>query len=137
MLKRAYLEKALGVKRKTPIQVGEVGVIKVVAQAISTNMMGIFQLLGGLIDKIHSLIARFWWGNSSSSRGMHWKAWNQLCLLNGQGGLRFKDLKTFNLALLAKQLWLLNVGGDTLVHKVFKATYYLRVSVLDWKRMGP
>ena len=36
----------------------------------------------------------------------------------------FKQLKQFNLALLAKQGWRLQVGGDFLVYRVFKARYF-------------
>ena len=40
------------------------------------------------------------------------------------GGLGFKLLKLFNLALLAKQWWRLQVGKHSLVFKVFKAKYF-------------
>lgn len=40
------------------------------------------------------------------------------------GGLGFKLLKPFNLALLAKQGWHLQVGFHSLVFKVLKAKYF-------------
>ena len=36
----------------------------------------------------------------------------------------FKQLKQFNLALLAKQGWWLQMGGESLLYRVFKAKYF-------------
>ena len=36
----------------------------------------------------------------------------------------FKDLKAFNLALLAKQGWRIQQNPNTLVHRVLKAKYF-------------
>ena len=38
----------------------------------------------------------------------------------------FKNLKLFNLALLAKQEWILQVGYDSLVYRILKAKYFPR-----------
>ena len=40
------------------------------------------------------------------------------------GGLGFKNLKLFNMALLAKQGWHIQMGGESLVYKVLKAKYF-------------
>lgn len=40
------------------------------------------------------------------------------------GGMGFKQLKPFNLILLAKQGWWLQVGQNSLVYQVFKAKYF-------------
>ena len=51
--------------------------------------------------------------------------------LNHVGGMGFKQLKQFNLALLAKQGWRLQLGRESLVYKVFKARYFPRCNFVQ------
>ena len=46
-------------------------------------------------------------------------------------GMGFKQLKQFNLALLAKQGWRLQLGHESLVYKVFKARYFPRCNFVQ------
>ena len=46
---------------------------------------------------------------------MAWLSWDKLCSPKAEGGLGFKKLKEFNLALLAKQGWQLQHRHDTRV----------------------
>ncbi|XP_021768525.1 uncharacterized protein LOC110732828 [Chenopodium quinoa] len=94
-------------------------------------MMSIFKIPEGLIDEIHSLLARFWWGSTESSRKMHWHNLDSLCLPKYLGGMGFRDLKVFNQALLAKQIWRLHTRPNTLTHAILKAKYFKNSSVLE------
>ena len=51
-------------------------------------------------------------------------SWEKLCAPKSCGGMGFKKLKEFNLALLAKQGWRLQQSYDSLVYKVLKAKYF-------------
>ncbi|XP_019171157.1 PREDICTED: uncharacterized protein LOC109166713 [Ipomoea nil] len=69
---------------------------------------------------IERAMNRYWWG-TGTDRGIHWKAWDKLCIPKKHGGLGFKDLRAFNLAMLGKQAWRLLTNTDSLVARVYKA----------------
>lgn len=92
--------------------------IKSVVQAIPTYAMSCFRLPKGLLDKISSLCARFWWGLTETKKRIHWKRWQELCKPKDQGGLNFRDLEVFNQTLLAKQAWRVLAKPDSIVARV-------------------
>lgn len=47
-----------------------------------------------------------------------------MCQPKSSGGLGFKNIKLFNLVLLAKEGWRLQMDYDSLVFKVLKAKYF-------------
>jgi len=47
-----------------------------------------------------------------------------MCAPKKEGGIGFRDLKAFNIALLAKQGWQLQTCPNSLFHWVYKAKYF-------------
>ncbi|XP_024010421.1 uncharacterized protein LOC112085439 [Eutrema salsugineum] len=105
--------------------------IKSVAQAVPTYVMSCFLLLQGVTDKLRSAIANFWWSSKQNSSGIHWIAWDKICVPQDMGGLGFRDLQDFNLALLAKQLWRLIQYPSSLLARVLRGRYFNRSDPLE------
>ena len=98
--------------------------IKVVPQAVPTYTMSCFKLPDLICDDLMRIIRNFWWGQKKEERKLAWLSWEKMCEPKCNGGMGFKDLKLFNKALLAKQGWSLQMGGNSLVYRVFKAKYF-------------
>ncbi|GAA0158092.1 hypothetical protein LIER_38586 [Lithospermum erythrorhizon] len=79
------------------------------------------------------LLSQFFWANSDGEKGIHWKAWESLCLGKLEGGLGFKNLECMNLALLAKQGWRVATRQASLLFKLLKGRYLKRSSFLHAK----
>lgn len=80
------------------------------------------------------MFTRFWWGSNDERCKIHWHSWKNLSLPKCKGGMGFRDLKTFNAALLAKQSWKLMTEENPLLTAVFKARYFKNSSILKARR---
>jgi len=71
------------------------------------------------------MLNAFWWGhNSANSRGLHWLSWERLSVPKTFGGMGFKNLRAFNLAMIGKQTWKMVTNPDALITRLLKARYY-------------
>ncbi|CAN0841413.1 Transposon TX1 uncharacterized 149 kDa protein [Linum grandiflorum] len=99
--------------------------IKAVAQALPVYCMNVFLLPITLLEEIEKMINSFWWGTKGvGGGGVSWMRWERMCVRKEHGGLGFKDLYGFNLAMLGKQGWQLFTNPTTLVYKILKAKYF-------------
>lgn len=105
--------------------------IKAIAQAIPTFAMSCFHLSVGLCKDLSAMICNFWWGSSPNAKKIHWLKWSNLCLAKSKGGLGFRDLLSFNRALLSKQGWMLLSNPNSMLAKLFKAKYFPHDSLLS------
>ncbi|XP_062089022.1 uncharacterized protein LOC133795584 [Humulus lupulus] len=106
--------------------------LKTVAQALPNYAMSVFLLPLATSRDIERLMNRYWWSSSSKkSNGIHWQSWSRLSKPKESGGLGFRSLYDFNLALLGKQGWRLLQQPQTLVSRLYKARYYPHTSFLS------
>ena len=104
--------------------------IKSVIQAIPTYSMAVFKLPRGLCQHITSMVRKFWWGSKKGERKTAWVAWDSMTMPKYKGGLGFRDIEVFNLALLARQVWRILYEPDTLSARILKAVYYPESDIL-------
>ena len=105
--------------------------LKAVAQSIPVFAMSVFNLPKGVCKEITDLIAQFWWGDNEDDKKMHWYSWWKMCYPKSKGGMGFRDLHSFNLAMLAKQVWRIIVNPESLCARILKAKYFPNTSILQ------
>jgi hypothetical protein len=112
---------------------GKEVMIKAVAQAIPTFLMSCFYLTKSFCDELSAMIAKYWWSQQDKENKMHWISWRKLIKSKGQGGLGFRDIHAFNIAMLSRQAWRLIQNPDSLCATILKAKYYPDCHILEAK----
>ena len=95
--------------------------------------MSCFQLPKTLCDDLERMMRSFWWGQINQESKLVWVSWKKLCKSKLYGGMGFQNLQAFNLALLAKQGWLILSNPNSLLAKVYKAKYFPYDDILNAK----
>ncbi|XP_020867739.1 uncharacterized protein LOC110224809 isoform X1 [Arabidopsis lyrata subsp. lyrata] len=114
-------------------QAGKEVLIKSVATALPTYSMSCFLLPKKLVNQLSALIRRYWWSSSKDKSKIPWVSWNQMTKLKQHGGMGFRDLFKFNIALLAKQSWRILKEPHSLLSRVIKAKYYSKSNLMNAK----
>ena len=92
-----------------------------------------FLLPKSLCKEINSILQRVQRGHKENERKIHWMSWDKLRRSKSQGGIGFRNLKSSNKALLAKQGWRILQKLDSLVASIMKAKYYPHGTLLEAK----
>ena len=98
--------------------------IKAVVQALPQYAMSIFKIPISVCWAIEQKIITFWWKNQTATKGVHSRKAEILKQRKDRGGLGFRDLISFNKAMLCKQAWQLEQNHTTLCSQVLKGIYY-------------
>ncbi|XP_041009473.1 uncharacterized protein LOC121253538 [Juglans microcarpa x Juglans regia] len=95
--------------------------------------MNVFKLPRRLCKEISALLGNFWWGKNKDRKGIHWKSWDCLAGAKNSGGLGFRNLEDFNVALLGKHVWRFLNDPTSLVAQVYNSKYHRNSCILDAK----
>lgn len=135
-LKERLRKKIQGWSSKCLSRAGRAVLLRNVAQEIPTYTMFCFLLPRSLCQELQRMMNSFWWGSrTNSSKGIRWLSWD-MCMSKDNGGMGFRDLFDFNLALLGKQCWNFLIRPHSLVARIFKARYFPSTDFLNAERKG-
>lgn len=114
-------------------QAGKSVLIRNVAQAIPSYTMSNFLLPKSLCHELEQMFNNYWRrsGRTGDQKGFNWLSWNNMCSAKSKGGMGFRDLYGFNVALLRKHTWNFIYSPDSLVSRLFKARYFPNSHILQ------
>ena len=106
--------------------------LKIVVQAIPNYAMQVYLLPLNLCRELETMMNSFWWGNNrNGGGGIRWMRWKFLCEPKTYGGIGFKILHDFNMAMLRKQVWKLLLNLKSLVGQIFRPRYFSNTSIAE------
>ncbi|XP_026377915.1 uncharacterized protein LOC113272265 [Papaver somniferum] len=97
--------------------------IRNVSNAILIHHMTSFRLPDVTIKKMSSSQQKFW-RNKKTCKGNHIITWRRVQKPKEEGGLGFRDMHTFNRALLAKSYWRLSSDTESMMAKSLQEKYF-------------
>jgi len=120
-----------GWKDKFLTHAGKEILLRSVTQAIPMYTMSVFHLPKTLIREINAMMGKFWWSFKDNFNKISWMSWKRMGRNKNIGGLGYRDLECFNMAMLVKQCWRLLKWPDSLVACVMREKYHPSVDFLD------
>lgn len=129
-LKDRLRKKIQGWSEKCLSRAGKAVLLRNVAQAIPSYTMSCFLLPKTLCQELQRLMNSYWWGSGKeSNKGIRWLTWENMSMEKARGGMGFRDLYGFNLALLGKHCWQFLNKPNTLAARIYKARYFPNYSL--------
>ncbi|XP_071686503.1 uncharacterized protein [Rutidosis leptorrhynchoides] len=82
-----------------------------------------FKCLEGVLKNLESIRAAFVWGSNETNKKRVWIKWLNLMASLEKGGLNVGSIKAFNISLIQKWRWRLNIASDSLWAPVVSSIY--------------
>ncbi|GAV64875.1 hypothetical protein CFOL_v3_08390, partial [Cephalotus follicularis] len=90
---------------KTQSYAGRLQLIKSTPASLQVFWSSTFLLPSAVTKECEKLMRRFLWGGKGNSFKLSLVKWSKVCLPWQEGGLGIKPMKSWNQALLLKQIW--------------------------------
>ena len=84
---------------------GRICLVKSVITVVPLYYISLFKAPESVCKSIISIQRRFLWGWGKDNKPISWISWKNICKLREEGGLGIRDIRKFNVALLAKWKW--------------------------------
>lgn len=85
-----------------------------VLQSILVYLLSAMNLSIKVINQLHKIIAKFYWGNTAGAKNKHWVSWEGMCYPKEKGGLGFRSLHHMSKAVFAKLWWVFRTSTSSL-----------------------
>lgn len=115
---------------------GRYVLIKHVLHSLSTYQISVINPPKGVIDNIHRLLARFFWGNFGETKGRHWIAREKLCFPLEEGGIGIRSLHHIVGALFGKLWWNFRTATNSLWSRFIWNKYCKKLHPMIAKGVG-
>ncbi|XP_074352359.1 putative mitochondrial protein AtMg00310 [Apium graveolens] len=110
---------------------GKTFLLKNVAQFLPAYCMTCFLLPKIMMQEIERQFNAYWWcSGSGGGKGVKWMSWEGMTSPKHRGGLGFRSMHGFNIALLGKHIWRCIQNPDLIVSRVLKTRYFPHGSIL-------
>ncbi|XP_026455364.1 uncharacterized protein LOC113356439 [Papaver somniferum] len=110
-------------------QSGRSILIKSVLNSLPTYQMACFKIPTTLLSKLDSLQLNFW-RDHKKGKGIKFVAWDSINQAKDLGGLGFRDLESFNTALICKLVRKIVTDDEELWVQILSAKYFEDCSIL-------
>ncbi|KAG5572504.1 hypothetical protein H5410_062270 [Solanum commersonii] len=85
-----------------------------VLQSMSIYLLSAMNPTKKVMEQIHQIFAKFFWGRVGGVKGKYRVAWEDMCLPKEEGGIGFRRIQDINKALFTKLWWNFRISTNSL-----------------------
>ncbi|GFZ11471.1 hypothetical protein Acr_22g0008690 [Actinidia rufa] len=111
---------------------GRCELIRSILQGVECFWLASLYIPAGIRDRLIRMCRNFLWGGQCYVFKKALVAWESICLPKMEGGLGFKNLEAWNLALLSKNLWNIQAKKDSLWVRWIHLNHLQNSSIWDY-----
>ncbi|XP_026458663.1 uncharacterized protein LOC113359205 [Papaver somniferum] len=110
---------------------GKVTMIQTVTSTLSIYQMNCFNITNDTCKEIHVIQRDFFWNKEKDkSKGLFYIAWDTVNKPKDLGGLGFRNMEYFSIAMISKIAWRLIEEPNSLLRSIMKASHYPNQEVI-------